>query len=105
MKNMDGICQVLPCDSMCLCRHLCVEKHTFPAPAVQWKCTSFAFFSRPLFSSKTFKMICMKLKGRQVETPLNMDPTCTDQTQGRSSRFCRKILLPHIPLAHLPLST
>lgn len=84
------------------------EKHIFPAPAVKWNCTWFAFFSRPFFQPfirQTFRKICMKLEGRQVETPLNMDPTCTDQTWSRSSRLYRKILLPDILLAHLPLST
>lgn len=54
------------------------------------------------FLPANLQKICMKLDGRQVETPLNMNPTCTDQTWSRSSRSCRKILLPDVPMAHPP---
>lgn len=58
-------------------------------------------FHGPFFPANLPK-ICMKLDGRQVETPPNMNPTCTDQTWSRSSRSCRKILLPDVPMAHPP---
>lgn len=56
---------------------------------MKWKCTWFALVLQPLFTANLQK-ICMKLEGRQVATPLNMDPTCTDPTWSKSSRFCRK---------------
>lgn len=79
MKNMDGICQVLPCYSMCLRRHLLVNNTFFLLLTLNGNAHHLLSFHGPFFPAN-LQEICMKLDGRQVETPLNMDPPCTDQS-------------------------
>lgn len=70
------------------------KTHFFPAPAMKWKCAWFALLLWTLFFGQTFKRFAWNWKADKWRLHSTCDPTRTDQTWSRSSRFCRKSCFP-----------